>query len=335
MVFFIVMLLTVFVLPAEKVVMEQLLNPGGFYIDTDRMYVIEGVDISIYSLKDFTLMKKFGKKGEGPDEFLASPQTGGLAMFVLPDSLMINSQGKISFFTKDGKFVKALKTTKQIGVFLPLKDQYAAMTFAVQDELLYATFNIYDSNFEKVKEFYRQKNFYQHRQGGKMNPLLGMPFIYTDGDDLIIIQTYLKGDMLVYNGKGEKIRTISYDYEPVKVTDENKKAILHFYQTDPRIRDNWPILKDRIEFPATFPEIEQIEIDLGKIYARTNRMKDDKNQFIIFDLKTGKYIKDVYLPFARKSVLEPYPFAIKDNKFYQMVENLDTEKWELLIFPIE
>ena len=58
--------------------MPDLMKPQLILLDKTQMYITEDTSIFIYSLKDFKLIKKFGKRGEGPQEFIVNPQTGPL-----------------------------------------------------------------------------------------------------------------------------------------------------------------------------------------------------------------------------------------------------------------
>ncbi len=333
-----VLLVMIFIgvgLLAETFVLPELLNPETITVDKDQIFITEGVSIYIYKYSgtDFRLQKKFGKKGEGPEEFLASPQTGGLRLDVQPNYILINSIGKVSYFTRDGEFQKVIKGRAGLAVYRPLGNQFAGLGFARKDNLTYMTVNIYNSQLEKIKEIYRQRGFYQ--MGRKMNPLLKPPDVFTTGTDRIIVNTRIDGTILVFNGEGEKHCAITHDYNEFKLTDEHKKEILHFYQTDPRIKDNWNYIKDKIEFPAAFPEVQTCTVDNNKIYAQTHRRKENKAQFFIFDLDKGKLLKKIFLPFADKNLLETYPYTVNNDVFYQLIENSDKEKWELHIHPIK
>lgn len=334
MLFLVVMLFTGLGVSAKKVVLPELLNPETITVDKDQIFITEGVSVYIYSLTDFGLKKKFGKKGEGPREFLASPQTGGLKLNVQPDYILINSIGKVSYFSRTGEFQKVIKGKAGFAVYRPLGSQFAGLGFAQENNLIYTTVNIYTSQLEKIKEIHRQKGFYQ--MGRKMNPLLQPPGVFTSGTDRIIVNTRIDGIILVFNGKGEKHCTITHDYEKFPLTQEHKKTILHFYQNDPRIKDNWGYIKDKIDFPAAFPEVQSCTVNNKKVYALTHRREENKAEFFIFDLDNGKFLKKVFLPFADKNLLvEVSPYTIYNDVFYQLVEDIKKEKWELHIYPIK
>lgn len=71
----------------------------------------------------------------------------------------------------------------------------------------------------------------------------------------------------------------------------------------------------------------------NKVYIRTYREVKGESEFFIFTIE-GKLLKRVMLPVEEKDALESYPFTIKDGKFYQLVENEQTEEWELHMVDI-
>ncbi len=97
---------------AEKVaILSPLKNPYEIQVDKDRLYITEGPVIFIFSANDFKLINKFGKRGEGPQEFKLNQGNDVVELYILPDYLQVNSLGRISFFTKDGTFKRVMMNT--------------------------------------------------------------------------------------------------------------------------------------------------------------------------------------------------------------------------------
>ncbi len=46
--------------------LEEISQPKMMSISKDYLLITEGSSIFVYSMKDFSLVKKFGKEGEGP-----------------------------------------------------------------------------------------------------------------------------------------------------------------------------------------------------------------------------------------------------------------------------
>ena len=59
-------LMTIHLFPEVIATFRDFKYPHRFYLEGDRIYINEGTTISIYSFKNFQLIHKFGRKGEGP-----------------------------------------------------------------------------------------------------------------------------------------------------------------------------------------------------------------------------------------------------------------------------
>ena len=92
-------------IPAKFVaVLSDVYNQGSIDVDKDHIYIVQEASIFIYSIYDFRLIRKFGKKGEGPKEFRLSDDNM-VFLSVQPDHLMVNSVGRITYFKKNGDYI--------------------------------------------------------------------------------------------------------------------------------------------------------------------------------------------------------------------------------------
>ena len=99
-----ILVLTCRLMGAETTVtpLPDINKPGFVYLDKKQMYVTEDTSIYIYSLNDLKLIKKFGKRGEGPQEFKTYPKItftrdpglGPLSLDVSSKDIRVNSFGK-------------------------------------------------------------------------------------------------------------------------------------------------------------------------------------------------------------------------------------------------
>ncbi|MCP5051621.1 MAG: hypothetical protein GY940_30925, partial [bacterium] len=106
-------------------------------------------------------------------------------------------------------------------------------------------------------------------------------------------------------------------------------------ETDIQTRGVFSNLKP-IQFPKQFPSIRQFMVTGGKIYINTYKTKDNgkQSQFLIFDIK-GKFRSGSFVPLMMKSPIQPFPFAIHNNKIYQLVRDDKTKKWTVHITPFK
>jgi hypothetical protein len=315
---------------------EQLIS-----IDKDRMYIIEGTTIFIYSLKDFKLIKKFGKRGEGPREFITSHQMGPMgALFidVRSDHILVKSMGKLSWFSKDGNFIKEAKspTPMMLGIWTFGK-QFAVQKYTIGN-VRYQTLQMYNEKLEETRELERMEDAFQPGKGIlvlKKNPIQAVykdkMFVCWEND--VVIKVMDKDLKVLY--------TIKHPTKRLKVTEDLKKKIIHFFKTDPSTKEYFEFFKP-ITFPKYFPAIAQMFVTGDKVYVITFNSDTvsgefgeiDNNDVLIFDLK-GKFLKKVVLPFVKQDPLLNFPLAIHEGKLYQLVEDQDDEEWGVHIREIK
>ena len=68
--FLLILFITTFAFTGVVKTFPDLMRPGRIMVDKDKLYILEFPHIYIYSLDDFRLIKKFGRQGEGPQEFM-------------------------------------------------------------------------------------------------------------------------------------------------------------------------------------------------------------------------------------------------------------------------
>jgi len=331
----IVFLLAGFILAEKVATFPQLIKP--FYIMTDDTHLIitDGPTINTYSLKDYTPIKRFGRAGEGPQEFKLNKRrsAGSVHIYVHPDYILANSLGKVSYFTIDGKFIKERPTNGSPGIrFQPLGNQFVGEGFVNEDNTYYSIRNIYGADFKRGKELYRRKSFSQPE--GDMNPFyMTSPIMQVYGDH-IYINDAEELKLHVFDAKGDKLSPITCDYKPLPVTEEYKAAIMNWYRTYPSFKDLYNLWKDRLKFPKYRPSIRWFNVVDQKVYVLTNKKDGDKSEFIIFDLE-GKLLKRVMVLLKEKDERLFCPYTIKNGKIFQLIENGDEEEWELYVTAIQ
>jgi hypothetical protein len=324
------------------------LKPDNITVYEKELFVVEGAEISIYSLKDLKLKKKFGKKGEGPGELMVTPGFFN-KVSVFPDYIFVLGFNKVIFFSREGKYIKEIKKSMYIFLVEPMGENFVVRSYKQgDDKLLYNAIVICNSKFEEIKELYRQKDF---QQGAPPNAQLDIvPDLIYFGvyDDKIFIDRSPDGFIVdVFDNQGKKLYQVEKEYEKIKITNHHEKEIIDRFKEDPNIksgmqrRGGWEALKKvlNINFPDFFPAVQELEITGKKIYIRTFKLKENKSQYVVMDLK-GNIIKRVYLP-----RVDNVPFMSKiigaklhtfyNDKLYYLMENEDEEKWELYVEEIK
>ena len=349
-------LLTSLVVPGEAISLPELKNPEKIFVDKNHIYITEFPFIYIYSLKDFSLIKKFGQRGEGPREFLLH-----IHLSIQPDYLMVQSRGKVSFFSLEkageefpgssgNKKFSFLREYRSPFVFREAKALDKQLVIAKsnidrESNTIFLTVNRCNHDFSDLKEIYRVKHFFQIQNGKPVNAVyLGRgtlcgrlsPLFYTLQDKILIEDNHGEtGTILIFNSNGEKLLSATHNYEQLEFTPKHKKEILDLFILKRKSRA-LRILDERklIVYPEYFPPIRIFHAADNKIYVVPYKKKQDKSELHIFDME-GKLLKKVLVDLAEQDIFEFYPYAISGGKVYQLIDNEDTDDWELRIREIE
>jgi hypothetical protein len=312
----------------QIVIIPDAFNPAQLYVTNERMYIVDGVTILIYALKDFQLIKKIGKDGEGPGEF----KDAIYWIYFRDNHMIVNSQAKVSYFSPEGEFIKEKKAFagSRAGDFCPIGNQFVAVQFLTEKQTFFKTVNIYDSKLKKIKEIYRGKEDFQP---GKYMKAYSEPKTFTVHGDKIYVSFENDFKISVFNNQGEKLFTIEKEYQRLEVTEEHRQAAHLYYKTDPYYKKYYERIKPLLEFPAHLPAVKTFAFSEDKLYVHTYNKKDKKTEFYVFT-PMGKFVESVFLPIIGE---EEFTYQLqtiyefKNGKLYQLVENEDTEEWEVHI----
>lgn len=312
---------------AERVaVLEEIDRPAYMTLDNTQLYITQGASIFIYSLKDYKLVTKFGKRGEGPREFKIV-NTEPLHINVQSKHILVDSFRKISFYTKSGDFVSEHKTEYTLPTYMrPLGEKYAALdyisTSSEQKKRVLAV-NILDANFKKIREISRaEENYYMLKRG---------LYDFKVYKDLVFI-SYPEGKFLIdcFDEKGTlKFSIKNEKFKRRAVTEEEKQESLERFSRN--LGRNYPIdrLKKVFEFAKYWAAVSNFFIDNDIVYVVNNNRSQGKHLLFLYDI-SGKFIKEVVLP-----ALATGKYTIKNGNLYQLFEDEEAEEWQLHVTKIK
>ena len=321
-----VVLMTTLCLADKVIPLVNLSRPEAVEVNNDNAYIVDGVHVYIYSLTDFKLKKKFGRMGEGPQEF-----KNWIILYVQPDHLFINSPNKISYFNLEGKFIKEIKSKYIWGRFKPLDESFVGHSYVFEGATRYEGVYIFDADFSKVKELSRKKHFFQKEQ--YINRIEERPpFFYIVGEKIFVDDP--KGIIHVFDKDGNELYTIDAKLEPLKFTAADKDRYVKWFTRTPQRKQTYERRKNFFRFPKYFPPIRMFHVVDNKIYILTFKEKDNKNECVIW-ASDGTFIKRAWLPVGpfEESII-PLFYTIKNDKLYRIVENEEDQQWELHISAI-
>ena len=324
--------------------LAQLEKPNSITVDKDQIYITDQATISIYSLKDFKLKKTFGKTGEEPGEFRLLPQDKiGLCIAVDNDYIMVNSAGRLSFFTKTGEFKDQVNLIDPVQFLKPLGSKFVGFKGISYDDILFIAVNLYSLTDTKPRGVKIEKEIWRLEHYGQMYHIpdclkLAMAMkeesrrgaLYQVYNNLVFIEGN-NNEIHVFDNGGEKKYTIRYDYEKIKVPDSLKQQVMAFFEK--RYPTIYRMAQHQGKFPEYFP-IRYFHVADNKVYVLTFKSQDGKSEFCLLDVK-GKFLKKVMVPFADAEFLLAYPYTIDNGQLYQLQDNPDTGKWELHIHKVD
>lgn len=309
---------------AKKIAnLPEVLKPTYMAVVGDKIYIgTESCKIHIYSRENPTFIKSFLKQGEGPGEVTSLAGINGHK-----DYLLVEGGHNLLFFTPIGEYIKEQKQPPGISWTRPIGKNYLARHYYTDRETLNRNFNIciIDEKLNLIKIL--EKNFImiegKVKSGRKvLNPIRHVP-VHRTFRDKIFIADNLKGfHITLYNDQGEVIRVIKKEYKKIPVSQEYKDEFIGKFKKLP----GWPEYKKRFEFkfPEYYSPISDFFVDANKIYPLLFTPDPDKKELWVMDFQ-GKILSKHLVPVSKYWGRR----AVKDNIFYYLVDNEETEMIEL------
>lgn len=322
---------------AEKAaVFPDLRRPQHLIVDKDRLFIPDYPEIHIYSLKDFNLIKKFGKEGQGPGEFAVSPRR--FKINVQPAYLFVNCDNRIFYFTREGSLIKEINT-RGIGYFFAaFKDKLVGRKGIQENNIMYTPLFLFDGKLNPVKELSRIK------AAGSDNKIRAFhrSFNVEASKEKIFVTLGTEFVVKIFDYNGKLLHVINKETpgNRVRIKDSHKKDYDEYMKVASPV---YTAIKNMIVFPEYFPAVRDrcgLHYDYHKgdekLYVITLKMKDEKTECFVFTVQ-GKFLKKVYLPLLEKNAarLDLSPLDINDGKLYQLIENEETEEYELHVSEIQ
>jgi hypothetical protein len=338
-VFVLLMLLTTLMFAEKAATFPELTKPFLIHTDETQLYIADGPHVFIYSLQDYNLVKKFGGVGDGHGEFrVDSNRSGGsVVIFLQSDSIVANSSGKVSIFSKDGKYRECFSVKPGISRLQPLGKQFVGETFfkSTKKDIYYLSRDIYDRQIKWVEEILKQKAFYQIK--GELNPfyLIG-PITHVYDNKVFIIMEMSEIGVFKFEESVKKLHSIKPDDEKLPIAEYYKKKFHNGFKNYPPLKKSYDMVKDRLKFPKYFPAIRFFHVADNKVYILTYKKIGEKSEFAIYDIN-GEFLKKIMTPLVERNDFGflYYPYTINNDKLYQIVENPDEKKWELHVTAIK
>jgi hypothetical protein len=308
-------------LKAEKVhPLPEIMNPTIIVVNENKLYISDRYSIIVYSLDDFSILHRFGKKGDGPLEFRYLP-----FLYFFDEKLWVKSGNKIIIFSKEMKLIKEMRVPIPIMRICPFGDNYLLEHFEYEKNSSTLAISIFDKEFNKVKTLcLGEKNVFEIRKENEPIVLVG-PILRLQcwGGKAFIADGRNGFHIEIYDLAGNKIKEIKKSMERVKTGESQRRNRINEARRARAVIRKWHRIKNKIQFPEFLPLMRDIHTTDKKLFIKTWGIKDGREEYVVFDLE-GNEITTVYLPTAMM-----YYYSIYNNTFYYVKENEEKEEWEL------
>jgi hypothetical protein len=310
--------------------------PDRLEMDDRHLYICEGFVVFIYSLEDFSLIGRFGKRGEGPGEFKGKPR-----LHVRGTRILVNSPSKVSFYSKTGTLIREVAGIVSGRDFTPLGDRYVGHHSQVEDDgIRYSGIHLYDAEFKKIATVFRYESIAKSERGRGWHLFSKTHITPLACDGRIVVAGGSDFVIEVFDDRGVRLHTIHREYSRIPFTQAHRDKVLGLYKTRPETSREYDWWEKNIHFPEYFPAVRAVYTDDKRIYVRTYREENGRSEFFVFD-SSGRQIKQTFIAIAPSQAKNAYPFmsdfspfAIKDGAMYQLVLDEETETWNLHALPI-
>ncbi len=244
--------------------------------DKGRIYILDGREIHIIVFdSDGRYMRTISHRGQGPGE-LEFPM--GIQMFSQNEFIVYEGQS-FSLFSVNGEFVREIHLTKTYRPQWYEIDSEGNIigNFALQMKMLLMK---YDTNQELLFIVTEVEPFGKARDR-LFSPVL--PLFKVTKENNILWGKSINYQLNIANPDGILLRKIVTDYDPVEITEEDK-----------RIMSKSIISKSKVDFPKYFQPLVGFTLDdEGRIFVK----REDGADSFFFDVfdPEGKYIAKIRL----------------------------------------
>lgn len=313
---------------AHAISLPDLEKPETIVMNDDYVAIGDGTSVKLFDVSTLQFIRTIGREGQGPGEFqsFANPQ-------LLPDSILVSSTNKISYFTYSGELIKEKKHDLMASFVLEIKDKYVAFVIIRPEdrsEDFQLAYNLYDSNMRKIRELHRGEWFIKkNRRRGFFE------IFFYDTSQGKIVMAHRAGFVIeILDAEGNILHTIEPEFQSIPFTNKDKEKVITYWREERGYnREQVESLEKRTDFPDYYPPLLAGRVASGKIYAFTYAQKERRHECLVYDLD-GRFIKRTWVPLAMAAPNSAGPFAIRGETFYQLIYDDEDSLWKLHRYPI-
>ena len=280
-------------------------------IDADtsgRIYAVDPKSIRIRIFgPDGSLIKAFGREGQGPGEF-----SGPGGIVVAPDGTFIVSDvlnARLSYFSREGVHLKdtLFGTHRIAGLAVDRRsDLYVIRTQMPSGGSQPWELVKFDPELKLIRSVHSIAIPFK---GRVFNILPDRIFFGLAGDDRLVWMVSNDYLIKVEDASGKPVMKILRERAPKKITDEDKARIINRTFSGP------PPPQLQTEFPETFPAASALMTDeKGRIYVRTYETDGKGAEAVDVFNADGLYVARFFVPEGEEAV------TVRNDKLYVLVK---------------
>jgi len=325
---------------------------GNFYVTDWDNHRIQKYD------PEGKYLLTIGREGQGPGEF----QSLSVARFDKDNNLYIRDSrnSRISFFDKQGQFLKQMPMQEiPDNLYINSKNLFIGMKSSQSQEgniqKMTSIYGLFDDRLNLITELYRDEleaPMPTGRDVSSMAEFLAKGFselafrpqvIFRMTDDDFIYLGYPdKYEINVYSPEGVLVRKITRDYDPIPVSEKDKKSfgesVSESFSSSILPED----LKEKALAKVEYPKYKQAYqgfalMENGWLIVIVESVADEYTLFDIFD-QDGRYIanfKTTALKFPIVGLFSEFSFFFKNGKAYSVVTENDYKFVKRYSFEIQ
>jgi len=272
----------------------------------------------------------FGEKGQAPGE-LQMPASIHLA----PDNqLAVNDalSRKIVYFTKQGKYIDHISyaTRLQLGnILMDSQGNFLARELKLEgQEMFFETVKL-DRDLNPL--FSLDKMGFPiplPGSGNKINMMDMISIYQLDSSGNIYYGRNQEYEINIYTPEGKLVKSIRKEFQPQKITDEDKEEILGRLDS---VSGMSPVnLREMFEFPKMFPPFQYFSIDEADRVIVRSWEKGEKNDEFVHDIfdSEGRFIAQFVSKINISIWKNGKAFAIEENdEGFQVIKRYSV-RWD-------
>ncbi|MBN1272271.1 MAG: 6-bladed beta-propeller [Candidatus Aminicenantes bacterium] len=270
--------------------------------DNNELYILDNKENHIKCFdENGSYIRTIGKKGKGPGEF-DNPSF----IYFKSGELMVSEFDRATFFSPEGDLLRIIPTSKERVLRAQCNSQGNIAGFILQFEPKQTNYilKLFDASYTPLKELYKIEEV---RKTGVIELFSPIFYLAFDPQDNLAFSYPDKGyELLIFNPQGDLFKKIRRDYDPVNITEEEKKEA----------SEGFP---DRYEVrcPQHHPPFMRFLFnEKGYLFVQTYQRGEGENV----------YIHDIFSPEGRylaRMPIKRVPVLFKSNKLYSLEEDED------------